>query len=432
MRNWCQQASKYNERSTTNDWRSIQPREHGFNAGTLRFLAQYALDAYWRCCGETESVVTLDSVSGSASLPLMSRTYLQLPAVRQQAVAVDRYAEQYLRPVQFNASVNTIVVDSAMGTGKTKQLIDLIRRQQYGTVLYVALRRVFADSVSAELNATLPGCVFVNYQDVTDAALRAAPYKVVQLESLERLQVDDTDLTSIAVPELLVLDEFESICMQLSNTKTLTGRRARAVQTLEYLIQRATHVYVADAYLSERSLYPILALRPQRGSVQLVVNTFKAMNRQAVMLQDKSLDKFYACIMAEINAGGKPFVVFASKSAAITFWQRHLKGTQIGHKFYHAVDKEERHTSDNYEDFGAVRQAWAGADVRCVICTPTVTVGVNFDVPHVFTKVYMATHPNSCCVRDLFRMRHVRDNLLILHVTKRCFGSIVPPQAARS
>lgn len=44
---WCKQSSKYSERQTLSDWQNIQSREHGFNAGTLRFMAQYALDAYW-------------------------------------------------------------------------------------------------------------------------------------------------------------------------------------------------------------------------------------------------------------------------------------------------------------------------------------------------------------------------------------------------
>jgi hypothetical protein len=116
------------------------------------------------------------------------------------------------------------------------------------------------------------------------------------------------------------------------------------------------------------------------------------------LVQDLKLDK-------------KIFFVSASKEKVDYLEKLILKHLpEKKYKIYHSSSKEK---------IKNVNEDWK--DVDLVVVSPSVTVGVNYDLED-FDLLYLYGSPNSCCVRDIFqssmRVRHIKENVMKFSLCK--------------
>ena len=331
-----------------------------------------------------------------------------------RAFARLEYNEAFLRPYSFADGIDTLLIRSGMGTGKSKQLGDLIRklRPDIG-VIFVSFRRSFTAETLANL-----GPDFVNYIDHKGAL--DAHRMVVQFESLHRV----TDRTG---PFLLVLDESESVISQIESptmhdSATKKGTLRECWARFERLVRDATKLIAMDAYADART-YALLSERKH------VLAHFNA--HIARMLSDihyaKLEDWLDATYRAIDNAAFEPVVIIASsKTQAKAIAARAVE--QHGAARVRLYTGES--TAAERKDFDNVNDAWADIDV--LIYNSVITAGCSFERVR-FTRLFAYFSSNSVDVNTacqmMGRVRDISTAEYHIHV-KRCAGGMPNTRAA--
>ncbi|KAI7822705.1 origin of replication binding protein-domain-containing protein [Gamsiella multidivaricata] len=164
-----------------------------------------------------------------------------------------------------------LVIRSATGTGKTvfvEQLVNANRRFKF---VAVTCRRTLADMLGVRLG-------FSNYQDIRKETIECDRV-VVQAESLHRLELGFYGENVI----FLILDEFSSLCEQMTSVTTMGDMHDLNGQILREFIKGVTRVVCLDADLTNDEVQLVKSLR---DDVHVIHNTFKPQEGDQVMMYE--------------------------------------------------------------------------------------------------------------------------------------------------
>lgn len=332
--------------------------------------------------------------------------FARLPAAQQTS-----YAAPAMRPFE---PAPTLAVQAQMGLGKTRELrayLDAHYPRPAPSALapppvirFVTFRQTFSEALRREFGD------FVIYSDVPAAQISAAaaPRLVVQVESLHRLI---RDAMFGPPPDLLVLDEVESVLAQFSSGLHKSFNESFAV--FQWLLRNAGRVVCMDANLSDRTYRTLERLRPQHPlHFHHNRHARAAGDTVHVTLHPGSwLDRF----VAAVRDGKK--VAFASNSLREAKSVLHLLGEMFPEKAMKLYSSETA-LSEKKLHFADVRTHWAAFDVLAY--TPTVSAGVSYYVEDpdahpdaVFDTMFVYLTDASCDVETarqmLGRVRQLRD-----------------------
>ena len=360
----------------------------------------------------------------------------------------------------LDAMTGTVIIRSHLGTGKTTLFRALAG--QHRTILYISARRSFTRSMLAEFNTdglgfrSYMGCEAVCPRDC-DSELHV-PWSFslsdgrcsrlfVQVESLHRFTGDNAY-------DLLVLDESESVLAALSPGPTQRTNLLQNVIQFQKLVSSAKVVVAGDAFVSDRTMAVLSALRPAtpesyasgalvpgRSLPRLLNNTLNPYtNRTAERIQflnpngTESLVKgkalFHKRIEKELTAGKRLVIVSASYQEFADL-RENLFGSPefrakfpafVG-KFYSGKDEDRDARNRDLEDVNA---AWEPANV--LLYTPTITVGINY-TGKPFDIMFLYGSRMGPTVRDMFqaslRCRELASNHCVFFLSHRG-GSAFP------
>lgn len=348
-------------------WKYLVPREDGFNLGTLIKCAnQYAP----RRINETLSMGALND----------------LHCIHQKDCL---YTEKYVRPYVLPDDVACLLERSHMGTGKTYQLFEYIKKHSPERIIHLSARQDYTTSIHGDY--LMKGIHMKHYlKDGTSDTSRI----IIQMESLWKCQ-------DSGPYDLVVLDEIESLLKQWSS-HTMKGKVATNALAFGKIVQNASVVIGMDAFLSQKSIDCLAQL----GIPAYVRwNTYQPQSRTAIDCQTKGglLGTLVSCLRK-----GKKCVLF---TASQQFGNDVLKTIKeafqsISARYYHSsVDDAIR------DELSFVQDAWSALDL--LIYSPCITVGVNFDLPH-FDTLFLYGSCMSTNIRDCFqssmRARHISTN----------------------
>ena len=276
--------------------------------------------------------------------------------------------QRYLGDIAFDG--DTLLIQSALGTGKTVSITQLIRRGGYGRILIVSPRKSYTYSQMGVFQAdrTLPPLQC--YLDVM-GSLSHVDYLIVQAESLHRIL---SSSTSFIPYDLVIMDESESILCQMHSVTTHGKNMIANHEVLERVIQTAGHVLFADAFMSDRTFHVAKSLRSE---AHLIQNTFQPYERAAIHLASvekdvrvANLGGFCERIMAALDAGRRIVVIWTSRRRGLWFAENFLKGRS--YLFYHSGSSKEEQ-----EGLRNVNEAWG--EVQCLMMTTSITVGISYN-----------------------------------------------------
>lgn len=317
------------------------------------------------------------------------------------------YYHQYCRPNQFiedQKQNQYIIQHSAMKTGKTYQVRQLLEHQgdKYPRVLVFSPRRIFAKNMTNDLNVKLPPEQQITcYLDLTHKKqFKQQDRLTISPESLWKLLPDSGCIPRF---DLLVIDEIEAVLRQFSSTTQKKPRQS--AEAFEQIITRAKHVVLSDAFVSQRCFHLLRNLGVQSHQIQYNVNTCQPTSRSAFQVSDK---KFINLLVHKLKKG-KRCVVFCGSKNKLEL----IKGNVDHH--VPSADALYYMGDENNSSFENVREEWSGRDL--VAYTPTITVGVNFDLKDQFDCLFVwATAYHSCNIEDVFqatlRVRELTDNIM--------------------
>jgi hypothetical protein len=329
---------------------------------------------------------------------------------------LEEYSDRYVRPYPVDM-FHTIVIRSQMGTGKTVQLFDVIRRFQ--RVLVLSARRSYSSFVHSELLTMDLG--FVNYMN-TRGDLASYDRLILQVESLHRIERD-------YIPyDLVVMDESESLLAQMNSVGTHGEHHKLNYEMIARVVENAGKVIAMDAFVSVRT-FAFLDFFRERSSGIFIHNTFQPYDRQAhelCVLQGRRVLPDFVGLMnkaIEFAKIGKRIVfVCSSRTKGATLYERFLKeGFRV---IFHSSEdgKEQKEVLLN------VREEWAKYQI--VIYTTTITVGVSYsNVPAEaeFDELFLYATASCALPRDiaqaLLRARVIKSNQLWFCIEERCVKS---------
>jgi len=312
---------------------------------------------------------------------------------------------------------HTLFVRAPMKIGKTRALAtyrDTYFNQPNQVIVMLSFRHTF----SQQLKARFPD--FILYNRLRgDIDLTASRHLIIQCESLHRLLLT-------CKPDLLVLDESESIIEQLGSG--LSKQFAVMFAKFKWLIKYSAHVILMDANLGDRTfdvvtkirgptagLAPFVPSDPRKmlgendppSAARLIVSTARTCAEDKYLLTEDP-NVWWDRLANDISSG-KHICIVSNSCQEIETKVAELKvlfpAKQI--RMYTA------HTplSEKTEDFKDVNAAWKKCDILAY--TPTVLAGVSFEEVW-FDKIYCAFSDQSCtvesCRQMIGRVRNVGDH----------------------
>lgn len=295
---------------------------------------------------------------------------------------------------------STFVIRANMKMGKTKTLINYIisasERGIFGKnpkILFISFRRTFTQSLLARLNSEMAKFGigdFKSYKDIDyQIALDVHPRCIVQVDSLHRITPGDSK------PDLLILDEVESILSQFSSN--LIRDLNNTYSVFEWLMSYSRKIICMDANVTTRTLE---MLKKWQGKEEIILyqNVYKnaSEDKYHILKSSKHLIK----VALKKLADGKKIVICSnSLSEAKTF--REAITEIFSDKLQIGMYSGETSPTQKDKHFSDVDLHWSKLDV--LIYTPTVSAGVSYEEKH-FDCLLAYFTSDSCDVETARQM----------------------------
>lgn len=274
----------------------------------------------------------------------------------------------------FN-SQKSLILNAPMGTRKTGLMIDWIKQKKFKSVLLISARITLSHNVKSRMEKE--GLKFANYQQFTkkqkeNGELLNEKFLICSLESIHYLNG--------AKFECIIIDEMETILNTL-NREIGTHKFLEANwDVFQQLLTATKRIMAMDAFTSKITV----DFLKHFGSYRIFNMNAKPEIRECVFYDFKQADNWELKILKDIKGGKKLFVFHPVKKQAEKLRHIIMMGADLTEKqvlFYNG-------DSQNKQDLLNVNDKWGREEVKCVIATSCITVGVNFDVPACFNCTY--------------------------------------------
>lgn len=383
---WSKQSSKYDDKIMSTKWKSFSNKtENKLTYGTLYkwFVDEKIIKTKPLDCKVSEYPIKEITISDK---------------YKSENNICKIINKNKLDPSDFINIINykLIAIQSEKGTGKTKNLLDAmflnnnIPNIQEKKILFVSSRRTFGIKLLSDLKKY----GFELYSEIKDYYINNSKI-ICQIDSLLRIDLEYFDY--------IIVDECESLARYMTSVHFIKNNRANLiVNTFEFLISEAKHVYIMDADLSDRCMnYYTNIIKidsTDQIDMQIIVNDYKYYSdytirymKYALWLDDiiKKINKYKLCIPMASNNKAKDLYTKLTNDFP-------KKRILLIHK--ETEDKEKMNI------LLEVNTIWTNYDV--VIYTPSVCMGVSFDIPNYFDYIYAYGCTESLGSQEFCQMIH--------------------------
>lgn len=308
------------------------------------------------------------------------------------------YSTREMAPIDLGGA--NILIRAGMKMGKTNAIVAAIEKWMFGRgeeglvgarIIIVSFRQTF----SAAIFEKFKRFGFVLYSDIKGPIV--SDKVIVQIESIARLDISGNNRK----PDLVILDESEAIFEQFDSG--LIRNFPKTWSTFCWLMKWSDKVICSDAYLGDRTIKVLWALRPKLMSAHF--NNHEIASPDNYNIYSHKF-KWMKELQAALEAGQNIAMPFSSLKAAETVhqWiQQKYPGKRIG--FYSSKTS----ASIKRAHFSNVNKFWAQYNV--LIYTPTISAGVSFETAH-YDSVFAYFTNMSCttetCMQMVGRIRNVK------------------------
>ncbi|KAI8596262.1 hypothetical protein EDD21DRAFT_422649 [Dissophora ornata] len=298
----------------------------------------------------------------------------------------------------------SLMIKSAIGTGKTELCTDIIRQYPDHKMVFVTLRRTLAVATVERFKRF----GFEHYRDIKGQI--ASKRVVVQAESLYRLYGP-----FYKEKVILILDELSPLFAQMTSTETMKERHDLSNQVLRAFIQGVERVICLDADMSNDDVNYVKTLRDD--DVHVIHNTFQPQKGDQVVMYQSS-DVLNDEIVNSMQ-GGKCIWISCTFSAHKTI-TIHEQFRKLGFKgMCITVDSSDSEKSDMAKNINTLM---TGLDY--FIHTPVVSQGIDYNVPDCVDLVAgffcSRSEVNAESCRQMMRcVRSVKDKKYIVYIDQR-------------
>jgi hypothetical protein len=377
---WSSQSEKYKENEMLDKWNSLKEGQKKISLGTL---------IHW---AKKEKI---DNIYIKKNMETIIKEYPEKPIIinYENKIILD---QGKLEPEIFEKYIDKqlLFVQSEKGTGKTSNLFSCLfninnpKIDQNDRVLFLSSRRTFGVKLYGDLKEQ----GFKLYSEIKDNEI-VEKRIICQIDSLLRLSYDEYNL--------IIIDEAESMARYLSSQHFIKNPKAgRIKEELDYYLKNANKIIVMDADLSDRCVnYYKNITNTREDETFLILNKFTPYEDYEIV--SMYFNDWTKKVLKSINDNEKIVIAMASNNKAKDI--KLLIEQNFSDKKLLLIHKE---TPDNEKMklLNNVNQVWQEYDI--IIYTPSVCMGVSFDIPDYFTTIYGYGCEKSLGAQEFTQMLH--------------------------
>jgi hypothetical protein len=375
-------------------WCQICDREHQHDNAYITIMGPKQL-VWLHCCRASSE----DYIYIGCLKPKERECSIPMEQILPFPVPDETYNSPKVESLLHLPETFCFMLQSAMGTGKTKAVIELIKDRGYTRICTLSNRIQFSGNMQQRMAAH--GLFFHCYYDDPNE-LDKRDKIIVQMES--------TRLVDPFPPEhqydLVLCDEIVSLLNQF-NSPTMNGRILSCANAFSGIIGTAKCVLCLDAFLSVMAVDTMKYLRAAQNDVIVYRNSFTP-NLGNVFIFNH-YENFEKDIIAKVYKNEPSVAAIASKKKAEDLHKELLKVASGPVKLY----------SDNTDDkvkrteLGDLDKYWD--KLAALIYTSTITVGASFEKPHyehrfLYSSSMAANFRDS--IQSVMRVRDVKNPAL--------------------
>lgn len=314
--------------------------------------------------------------------------------INQYVVSSEYYNNEYVKDYDFDDNkIDTIMLKSTMGTGKTKSLKNLFEKYKNKKIVIVSFRI----TLDKEYVNNFPN--FELYSDIKETVYDTDIYNkmVIQIDSFYKIQGNI---------DLLILDEFTYTATHL--IERVKNRESVYNALLEYIYNyKKTKILIMDALLDIENIKYFYNLNRK---IHYICNKFKKHSNINCYNYSNKIGIFVDEIIENIKDGKKIVVPTNSKNF--------LDNLEYKIKTNFKDKKSLFLNADNSDDINL--DNWNNYDV--VGYTPTIVAGISFEKIHFdkcFAYFVNNSSPAEMSLQQLFRVRNLTDKEIHICIEKK-------------
>lgn len=320
--------------------------------------------------------------------------------IKKFSISTEYYDKSYVNNYDFDKKnkINTILLKSTMGTGKTKSLKNIISKYNSKKIVIISFR------VTLDKEYTRKFPEFELYSDIKETVYDTNLHDkmVIQIDSFYRIQGNI---------DLLILDEFTYTAMHL--IERVKHKETVYSALLEYINNYNTKLIVMDALLDLNTIKYFYNLNRR---IHYIYNKFKKHTDLITYNYCNKVGVFVDTLLENITNGKKIIIPTNSKNFLDNLeYKIKTKMPNIKCLFLNA---------DTSDDINL--ENWNNYDV--VGYTPTIVAGISFEKIH-FDKCFgyfvNNSSPAEMSLQQLFRVRNLTDKEI--HICTEKKDNIVYP-----
>jgi len=389
---WSQKSDKYKSSEMMQKWQSFNTSNNNkYNIATIMYYAK-SEGIIYQTKNMKKSIDTIISSYPEKNI-IISDFYAKDTCTINQNKLEPNIIEPYINK-------KLLAIQSEKGTGKTHNLLHVLFNSNFNidkntSILFISSRRTFGIKLLSDLKQF----GFSLYSEIKDHYINSKRI-ICQIDSLMRLDRD--------IYDLVIIDEAESLARYLTSTHFTKNQKASLiVNSLELRVKDAKHTYIMDADLSDRCLNYFTQVIGKKGlnigeknsDFKLLINQYHPYKNYTIKYM--SYNHWLCKIFDDIENNKKLVIPMASNNKAKDLTTKIIQ--DFPDKKILLIHKE---TSDEekLEKLLKVNDIWNQYDI--LIYTPSVCMGVSFDVPDYFDNIYAYGCTNSLGAQEFCQMLH--------------------------
>lgn len=392
---------------------------------------------------------TLLKIANTANKIMMINTIKQLntPKTKYNKITNTKYfleRENHIEDIFDNYKV--LIGSANLGGGKSYSICNYIKNhKEIKKVIIITPRITHAKSITDDFNKKT-NRKFRLYQNIKKKEeYKSVDNIVVQLESINKLdEQNNIDF------DLIVVDEIESVLNQFTSP-TLKGILKKTVRAFERIFRASKKIYLADAFLTERT-YEFISniLEYDRSDFKnniYSIENYQKTNREVIIYDNSklplimmgkgnarksSMNKFLEKFIELLTIKKKKIYFICSSKKKLLELVEKLDQDHPNIKYleYHANKEHTKKTKET-----PIKELWKKYNL--IITTTSISVGLDYkfdDIEdkekHNFDCVFMYCSSSCGVARDLYqsayRARELKDKKVYMFIDDRIQNYKVP------
>lgn len=324
--------------------------------------------------------------------------------------------------IDYNKIDNNILdkkyqfLSSTFGTGKTEYIIQHLLKQEKPSMLYISSRITLTRDIQGRLNNS--GFEFVNYLNFKYNKTDINNFDLV-ICSIESINIINRNYDFVVIDESETI--FRSFCGNCATHINKNDNLNKNWIKLKYLIQNAKKVFIMDALMTKLTFNYIKSLIKKNEEYTIINTAYSKEPRNLIELcngnkKNSVSSMLLTKIINSLKNNEKIYIVVPFKEGK----KKQIWGVDFLRKLILKIMNKPENDNTYIKCYNSIRtteknnlinidEEWGNHECRCIITNNCISVGVNYNIPDIFDKIYGVFCDSFIPIQDflqsLYRIR---------------------------